>query len=487
MNFLDRIYTHLKANYALDIRALSLMRVLIAGLLLADLIIRASSFIAHYTKEGAVPFFEVASAFWRDGYFSLYQYSDEPGYAALLFGITGFVYICLLLGYRTRIFTALSWLLLMSLQNRNHAVLQCGDDELRLILFWGMFLPWGSFYSVDGRRYPAMQRETRYFDVPGIAYVLLIFSVYFFTGMLKDSPEWDAREGSAFYYALNLDQLAWPLGKKLLQYPELLKVLTITTRWLEVTVPFLLFIPFRNSFFRMVVFATLTGFHLAIALTLYVGLFYLISIFSLVGLLSPACMDKFDRALHIRRKPREDDMQNPADLITKNYYFRVTRNSFVFFCMSLCLIWNLSGLEDLGLRVSDRVFKFGYMLRLDQRWNMFAPTVIKNDGWFVMDGRTGAGRRIDINREGAPVDFSKPENVLKLIKDDRWRKYQENFVMPDNLFMQIHYCRYLLKDWNTRRADKPIDTLTIVYMKELTPPPGQAARVVKEPLCKCWK
>jgi len=487
-NFIAPVLQKLKSNYSLDIRALSLMRVLISVVLLADLLIRASSLTAHYTGQGVLPYPEAALAFWRNGYFSLFQFSDEFGFVAFLFIFTGIIYACLLLGYRTRIFSVLAWLMLLSIQNRNHAVLQCGDDVLRLVLFWGIFLPWGNFYSVDAKRYPRMQSETTYFDVPGIAYVLLIFSVYFFTGTLKDSPEWDSREGSAYYYALSLDQMTWPLGKMLLPHIGLLKVLTITAKWLEVLTPFLLFIPFKNAWFRMLAILIFCSFQLAIALTLFVGLFWIINIFSLVGLLSPSFLDKFEKFFKIKRLPlKEDDLANPAEFIAKNYYFRVIRNCFVFFCMTLCLIWNVGNVEGSGLRVSDRVFKFGFMLRLDQRWNMFAPNVVKNDGWFVMEGITPGKEHIDINRDGMPVNFEKPPSVLKFIKDDRWRKYQENFVIPDNLFMQGYYCSYLIKDWNRVHSDTPIDSLNLVYMKEFTLPPGQAPEVKKEVLCKCWK
>ena len=467
-------------------RALSLMRVLTAAVLLIDLAIRAASFTAHYTKDGAVPFAEVAHVFWADGFFSLYGCSDDTGYAAFLFAITSLVYACLLIGYRTRIMSVLAWLLLLSLHNRNPAILQCGDDQLRLLLFWGIFLPWGNFYSVDAHRYPRLQSETRYFDVPGLAYLLLIFSVYFFTGILKNSPEWDGREGSAFYYALSLDQLALPLGKKLLAYPGLLKALTLTARWVELLAPFLLFIPYRNSFFRMAAFFILCGFHIAIGLTLFVGLFYLISIVTLTGLLSPRAMDRVEKILRVKRAaPPEDSPEHPAAAIEDNYYFRVIRNCFVFFCMSYCFIWNVGNVPASGLHVSGRAFKFGYTLRLDQRWNMFAPTVAKDDGWYVMDAVTRDKQHIDINRDGQPVDFSKPVRVLKYIQDDRWRKFQENYMNPDNAFMRPYYCRYLLRTWNENNRGREVDSLSIIFMSELTPLPGQPARIVKKDICKC--
>lgn len=485
-NFISGLADRLKKNYALDTRALSLMRVLIGVLLLLDLAIRATSLRAFYTAEGVVPFKEVEISWWRNGFFSLFQFSDQFSAAVLLFIFAALIYFCLLIGYRTRIFSVLAWIMLLSIQNRNHAILQSGDDELRMILFWGIFLPWGNFYSIDARRYPSLQSDTKYFDVPGIAYMLLIFSVYFFTGFLKDSAEWDMREGSAYYYALSLDQMVWPLGKWLLPHIGFLKFCSIAAKWLELCLPFLLFVPYKNSWFRMIVFFTLVAFHLAIALTLFVGLFYIIGIFALTGLLSSKAMDRLERFFRLSHFPAQpDDVPFPGEKIGRNYYFRVVRNCFVAFCMALGIIWNIGSIEGSGLKVADRMFRFGFMLRLDQRWNMFAPSVLKDDGWLVADAVTADQKHIDVNRGGVPVDFSKPGNILQYIKDDRWRKYQENFIMPGNELMHAYYCHYLLKTWNAAHPETPVDTLNLYFMREFTLPPGQPQEVKKELICTC--
>lgn len=484
--FIGTFSTKLKSVYALDARALSLMRVLISGLLITDLIIRATSLTAFYTGEGVTPFETVERAFWQDGYFSLFQFSDAYWFVSLLFLLTGIIYFFLLIGYRTRIFTILAWVMLVSLQNRNHAILQCGDDELRLILFWGIFLPWGNFYSLDGRRNPSLQTEAKYFGIAGVAYVLLIFSVYFFTGVLKTSAEWDLREGTAYYYALNLDQMALPAGKSLLNHPGLLKLLTVAAKWLEIGIPFLLLIPYRNSRLRTIVVVILSGFHIAIALTLYVGLFYLISIFSLVGLLGPRVMNKFERYLNVRQDGSLS-LDRLAPSWPANFYLRMIVNCFVFFCMALCLIWNLGSVEWSGLRVSDRAFRFGYTLRLDQRWNMFAPAVLKDDGWIVTDAVTKDGKHIDIYRNGERVYFEKPANVLKYIRDDRWRKYQENLMFSDNSFMRDYYCRYLVREWNASHSYEEVDSVSAWFVHELTPPPGGKTSTHTELICKCGK
>ncbi|MEO8761074.1 MAG: hypothetical protein ABI388_07280, partial [Bacteroidia bacterium] len=95
------------------------MRIAISLVLLTDLCIRATSLTAHYTELGVVPFNALELSYWKVGYFSLFQFCDTYAFAVLVFIITGIVYLFLLAGYKTRLVSLLSWLLLTSLQNRN--------------------------------------------------------------------------------------------------------------------------------------------------------------------------------------------------------------------------------------------------------------------------------------------------------------------------------------------------------------------------------
>jgi hypothetical protein len=483
-NFIENFLARLKNIYGLDVRALSLMRIGIALVLLLDLCIRASSLKAHYTSAGAVPFIDVEKAYWQPGYFSLFSFCDEYWYALLLFIVTGIIYLFVLAGYKTRLFTFLAWVMLTSLQNRNTLILQGGDDELRLLIFWGMFLPWGNFYSFDAKKY--IRPLEKYFSVASLGYVLLIFSVYFFSGVLKRSSEWQWSDGTAVYYAFNLDQMAWPLAKTVLAYPGLLKFLSFTVRWAEILLPFLLFIPVRNSLFRMVFVLLIASLHVGISLTLYVGLFYLISIASLIGLLSPAVMDKFDKKFNVNKNISNDNASTPLlQKLRENYYFKVLLNCALFFLAALSLIWNFATVENSGLGVAPKFNSIGYAVRLNQNWGMFAPTVLKDDGWYIMEGVTPDKKTIDINRDGKVVDFTKPKNFIEFIKDDRWRKFGENYMLAANGFMREFYCSYLLKDWNKHNPGNKIDSLTVIYMKEPTPPPGKPLNATKENLCGC--
>ncbi|MBS1646752.1 MAG: hypothetical protein JST67_05380 [Bacteroidetes bacterium] len=173
--------------------------------------------------------------------------------------------------------------------------------------------------------------------------------------------------------------------------------------------------------------------------------------------------------------------------VGESYYFRVIKNSFLFFCVALCCIWNISTVKNSGIGVSQSVAPFVYALRLDQSWGMFAPTVLKEDGWLVMEGTTFDKKKIDINREGAAVNYSKPHCVLDYIKSDRQRKYQENLLFECNRFIRPFYCTYLLNAWNEQHPNKKISSLQLVYMKEVTMPPFQKPKISKESVCACSK
>lgn len=486
--FIPRFYIRLKHSYGLDVRALSLMRIAIALLLLFDLCIRSTSLTAFYTEAGAVPF-EVEKAFWNPGYFSLFQFGTSYGFAMVMFIVTGIVYLFLLVGYQTKLFTLLAWFLLTSLQNRNTLILQSGDDLLRLVLFWGIFMPWGNFYSMDSKKLSAFretEKKKNILSTATVGYVLLLFSLYFFTGLLKESAEWNS-EGSAIYYALSLDQMTWPLGKMLLNYPAILKYLTIFIRWFEMLVPFLLLIPFKNSRFRLYFIFCVAALHLSISLTLFVGLFYLIGLITLIGLLPKEVMDWVDNKIIHKQTPEIKTSNNSLlHKIASNYYFNVLKNSFLFFCIALCMLWNISTVNGSGLTVANGFFQFGYSMRFNQNWGMFAPTVFKDDGWYVMEGATKKNAtKIDINRNGIQADYSKPASVLAYIKDDRWRKFYENYVIAGNAFIRSYMCTYLLNNWNKNHADKKIDSLKIIYMKEFSVLPNQKQTVTKEVLCTC--
>src|SRR5215213_11645141 len=179
----------------------------------------------------------------------------------------------MLVGYRTRLMTIIVWALILSIQWRNPLILNSGDVLLRLLLFWGMFLPLGAYWSVDRALKPEPARlSMRFISLATVALFLQIAFVYWFTAIIKNDPVWRT-EGSAVYYALGSDQFATHIGNFLYQFPELLKVLTFATVGLEAFGPFLLFFPFFTGPVRTATVLAFMSLHVGIWLTMDVGLF----------------------------------------------------------------------------------------------------------------------------------------------------------------------------------------------------------------------
>ena len=495
------LHHYFKKIFTVDLRALALMRIWVAGIILIDLAIRASDLEAHYSNMGVLPLHVLFRYTWDPYHFSFHTLSGLWQVQALLFGLAAVCAFFLLIGYHTRLATVASWILMVSLQNRNTLISQGGDDLLRMLVFWAMFLPWGKFYSFDAVRHKtALPGPAPYVSAATAAYILQICLLYVCTALLKNAPEWRT-EGTALYYALSLDQVLMPLGKVIYPYPELLRILTHFTFYTELFIPLLLFIPVYTTFFRLLFIGILAGFHLGISLTLFVGLFYLINFASLAGLLPAEAMNWIDRKvlpafrrIYLGLQQAKARIQLPMpvkvtfQINTRSpfaTYLPVVRQALVASLLAYVLWWNLDVAVFQGRLMPEGSRWLGSLLRIDQYWGMFAPAVFKDDGWYVLEGTTAKKHRVDLNQQGKEPDTVKPASVMSLFKNDRWRKYSENYLFVHNAFMRPYYCNYLLRRWNEDHPEDPVTYLEVVYMKEVSLPDYQVAIPRREMLCAC--
>jgi len=471
------------------------MRICIASVLILDLSIRLSDLEAFYTDTGAVPLNMVFTHTWNDYFISLHTISGRWEVQLALFIVALFCALMLFIGYRTKLFTVLSWFMLLSLHNRNELILQGGDDLLRMVLFWAMFIPWGAAYSYDSLRsqqQPAADMQIR--TLATFAYLLQVCYVYTGSALLK-GPEWHTH-GTALYYVYSLDQIDYPITSVLYQYPDLLRILTYVAWYFELLVPLLFFVPLQHSIFRAVSVLLIFGFHLFNGMTIFIGLFFMIGIATSVGLLPTFVMDRFDRFTRNIRARVSDSFAGIAYAVQfiipwkqPRYVYgqiREKANAFLLvFLIFYVLDWNLSHLNFVHYKLGDRGRALGYVLRIDQCWGMFAPGVFKDDGWYILEGVTQDGREIDLMQQGKEVSYEKPRHVVYMFKNDRWRKYSENLLLTYNEFSRGYFCNYYKRDWNERHPRWQIKTLRIVYMMEFTQADYQYSPPTREVLCEC--
>lgn len=207
---MKRLYSILEGFFAIDLRTLAFTRVMTGLVIIIDLLSRSVDLSAHYTDAGVIPrsFLLNASNEWT---FSVFALGGSELFIGSMFLFTGAVALLLALGWRTRLMTFLAWIMVMSLQNRNPLVCYGGDSILRMLLFWGMFVPWGAKYSIDSLRYGfnrlSEHLPQKVFTIGTVGLAVQVLYVYIFTALFKNGPEWHS-EGTAVYYALTIDELS---------------------------------------------------------------------------------------------------------------------------------------------------------------------------------------------------------------------------------------------------------------------------------------
>lgn len=128
---------------------------------------------------------------------------------------------------------------------------------------------------------------------------------------------------------------------------------------------------------------------------------------------------------------------------------------------------------------------------------MFAPSPPKHDGWWVVPGELEDGKLVDVlpvihNDYGLhEVSYQKPEDIGSTVKN--WQKYLNYMTIKeftdtpkrrdDQREKRESFSGYLCQEWNEHHAgEESLESLSIVYMSESTPPPGQTPEIEREML-----
>ncbi|MBA3971725.1 MAG: hypothetical protein H0X46_06190 [Bacteroidetes bacterium] len=484
----------LKNYLAFDLRALALMRMGMAAMIMLDVCNRLTDLEVFYSNTGVVPLNMLFENMWNRYFISVHTMSGMWQVQLVLFLFAFFCAMMLFIGYRTKLFTVLSWFMMLSLHNRNGLILQGGDDLLRMVLFWGIFIPWGAFYSYDGIRSPYSGKTTNIFNVAVFAYVLQVCYIYSGSALLK-GPEW-SKDFTALYYTYSLDQISYPITKYFYYNSELLRNFTAIAYYFELLIPILFFIPFKHAMFRTTAVITIIVFHLLNLSTLFIGLFPVIGMVTVLGILPSETMNALERfTLRIKGIVKASflGIGYAANRIIRwkeqiyelgPIHYKI-RTALLIFLTIFIFDWNFSNLSFINSKLSDNFRFIGYSLRLDQSWGMFAPGVFKDDGWYVVEGITESNEHIDLLRPKKALSYDKPKNVVNIFKNDRWRKYSENFIFSDNEFMRGYFCNYYKHKWNEKHPERYVHTVQVIYMEEFTLPDYKYSLPKKNILWEC--
>jgi hypothetical protein len=509
-------YAKVVEIFGADLRSLATFRIVLALLVISDLANRATDLSAHYTDAGIMPRTVLMEQVLSPWAFSLELMNGGAPFQALLFAVATLAASGMLVGYRTRLMTFIVWVLLLSIQLRNPLLNGSESPMLRMLLFWGMLLPLGAYWSVDRTRSALPRPSPRFLSLATFGLLMQIAFVYWFTAALKSGPEWRT-DYTALYYALSLDQLATPIGHVLLDFPSLLQVLTFGTLVLEVLGPLLLFWPFFTGPVRTGAALAIMSLHFGIWLTMDIGIFPWISAFCMVCFFPTWFWDRVStfhsmllrRVEFVRRlqlatarfgqaivasseavlaflmnarqilfadpalhgAPLADHTAGAAPSLASGTQpdeapaeesqpaevrSSLATNLLAFFFIFYILCWNLTTVTSFTL--PERTVPLGPFLGLDQYWGMFAPSPSKEDGWYVIPGELRDGRKVNlmpITRDDYGmhrVSYEKPQDIPATYKNEHWRKYLENIYNQDHADQRLYFGQYICRQWNAHHT-----------------------------------
>jgi hypothetical protein len=436
--------------FACDLRSLAALRIGLGLLLLAGLAWRLPEFHQHYTDAGAWPM--AAAREDAPWHWSLYFASSSVMFTGTLFAVSGIAAVALLIGWQTRAAAIVSWVLLVSLQNRNGLILNGGDVLLRLLLFWGLFLPLGARWSLDARRSSSSGNEI--VSVATAALLLQVALVYVFNALYKKGESW--MDGHAIEETLRLETYATAWGRALLASPDLMRAGTHIVWWLELLGPILPFIPWGRAGFRMLAVILFIGFHVMLLCCLRIGLFPLVGVVAWLPFIPSAFWDRW------LKKP-------PSEVFRQRWWVQTLAGT----ALVLVVAWNLVGYfkwkppEWLNSATSATA----YALRLDQKWTLFSPPLTR-EGWHV------AVLECDDTEydafTGGEIDWERPAALSARYPSVNWRKYLAE--VRGRPARARWLCRWLVREWEQGHPHLPVRRVRLHYLWEWTAkrqtPPG---------------
>jgi hypothetical protein len=467
-----------------DLRSMAFLRMAMSIILFLDTAVRSTDITAFYTDFGSLSRPALLELGWNQYWFSIHMATGHRNGIAVLLLIQALCAVGLLLGWRTRSMTFWSWLFLISIHSRNPMILNGGDIYLRVVLFWMLFLPWGQTWSLDAR---AGRSDTRWWTPPltldgkavrslaGLAVLIQISCVYWFAAIPKSDPSWTCTY-TATGLALMLDCFITPFGMFFRNtFWGWLPVFTMLVIHWEFFGPFCFFFPFDRGQVRTLGVAGFVALHTGFGMCMRLGFFAWIGVSMPLVLLPAWFWERPARKLTAFMDKRWGTTWKEPAPYGEESAWRWFPREFVYYALILyTLLWNL-GNENCTprWRLPASTHWLAQVLRIDQRWNMFSPGPLTEDGWFVIEGRRRDGTTVDMLNGGDKVSWEKPPWIADTFKNERWRKYMMNLWMSDNSRYRLPFGQYLSRKFNQAgRGPRELTEFKIYYMKEITNPDG---------------
>jgi hypothetical protein len=275
-----------------DRRTLGFTRILLGFLLVMDLFHRTPSWLDFYGTEGVLPTHLNLFRPQAWGAYSIFNAFTNPGELYVLWAVMLVTFVCLLVGYKTKLAQILSLIFMTGMNGRVLLIENGGYVVNNLLLLWTCFLPMGDRFSVDAmlaslkRRREASEdelndrsdvllpeQESLHTTVLGAVLVIQIAAIYFFNVVHKKGPAW--KNGTAVHYVLYVDRMVTPFVAATRDYiPNWGFIfMTKTALAFEAGIPVAVLSPLGRTWARRIAIVMINCLHIAFGVTFTLGTF----------------------------------------------------------------------------------------------------------------------------------------------------------------------------------------------------------------------
>ncbi len=454
--------------FRIDPRNLGLFRILLGILLIVNWFVRWPDIPVFYADTGIFP---ISSGLPRGGgtwHFCILDFVSSVPMMRVAFTFGLGAYIAFLLGWYTRWATLATMIFFAGVVNRNFLIAHGGDTVAISVLIWSCFLNLGQCYSID-----AMLGRVPVPNGPTLAPFFLMAQVavvYLSTAFAKFGDNW--RDGTALYYAWNLENFSTGLGQWLVHVLPLywIKFLTWTALVMEWTIPIFFFVPILQPHLRRVGIVLSILLMIPIWATMAVGDFPLILLVCSVLFLSSQ-----DWALLEKRFPKLRSERASVSIPTELWKPREAFVIVIGAAFTLqCFNYNFTErLKMEPLWTPSYLRALVSVMQSRQNWKMFAANPMKSDGWYVFEGTTMSGQKVDPWRDGM-LSYERPSFESEQ-RGRFWMKYYEKMWRPSNMAYRKYWAEYVVRNYNRDKTKSSrLKWLKIIYFEEYNHSPEES-------------
>ena len=263
------------------------IRIALGIVLLINLTVYSLDAQMWFSDEGTLSYFESRLLVDTDTRTLFAWFDNTPGRITLYFFVTFLAVILFVVGFYARVQAAIIFVLLASLQHRNHLMVEGEDVLMRLLSFYCIFLPLDHNFSVRSwwrrrKKAPPFPQQAPVWPLRLVQFQMTL--LYASSALIKlHGAPWI--DGTAMYYVTRLDDvfIGTLLPNTLLNSMPFLKFLTWSVLVFEVLLPLGLWIKQTRKWF---LFAGVL-FHLAIDFNMNLFLFHWAMIVGLIVFVQP--------------------------------------------------------------------------------------------------------------------------------------------------------------------------------------------------------